>query len=135
MSFRRCHSTWKPKNLKQLLLWRNLGNEYQRSLGILHRTPLCGQLSLRDSRRFVQCQLCPDISGTWGSAFEADNSGWQSTGAVYSAKTGSLSMEIPDFSETREFIHRSFRASRYSGYYGASGVSVDAAYSLMIIRT
>lgn len=76
----------------------------------------------------------PDISGTWGSAFEADNSGWQSTGAVYSAKTGSLSMEIPDFSETREFIHRSFRASRYSGYYGASGVSVDAAYSLMIIR-
>ena len=77
----------------------------------------------------------PDISGTWGSAFEADNSGWQSTGAVYSAKTGSLSMEIPDFSETREFIHRSFRASRYSGYYGASGVSVDAAYSLMIIRT
>ena len=79
--------------------------------------------------------LSPDISGTWGSAFEADNSGWQSTGAVYSAKTGSLSMEIPDFSETREFIHRSFRASRYSGYYGASGVSVDAAYSLMIIRT
>lgn len=76
----------------------------------------------------------PDISGTWGSAFEADNSGWQSTGAVYSAKTGSLSMEIPDFSETREFIHRSFRASRYSGYYGASGVSVDAAYVLMIIK-
>ena len=76
----------------------------------------------------------PDISGTWGSAFEADNSGWQSTGAVYSAKTGSLSMEIPDFSETREFIHRSFRASRYSGYYGASGVSVDATYVLMIIK-
>ena len=76
----------------------------------------------------------PDISGTWGSAFEADNSGWQSTGAVYSSNTGSLSMEIPDFSETREFIHRSFRASRYSGYYGTSGVSVDAAYSLMIIR-
>nr|DAN99516.1 MAG TPA: tail collar fiber protein [Caudoviricetes sp.] len=76
----------------------------------------------------------PDISGTWGSAFEADNSGWQSTGAVYSAKTGSLSMEIPDFSETREFIRRSFRASRYSGYYGASGVSVDATYVLMIIK-
>ena len=79
-------------------------------------------------------RLCPDISGTWGSAFEADNSGWQSTGAVYSAKTGSLSMEIPDFSETREFIRRSFRASRYSGYYGASGVSVDATYVLMIIK-
>ena len=78
--------------------------------------------------------LCPDISGTWGSAFEADNSGWQSTGAVYSAKTGSLSMEIPDLSETREFIRRSFRASRYSGYYGASGVSVDATYVLMIIK-
>ena len=76
----------------------------------------------------------PDISGTWGSAFEADNSGWQSTGAVYSAKTGSLSMEIPDLSETREFIRRSFRASRYSGYYGASGVSVDATYVLMIIK-
>lgn len=76
----------------------------------------------------------PDISGTWGSAFEADNSGWQSTGAVYSAKTGSLSMEIPGFSETREFIRRSFRASRYSGYYGASGVSVDATYVLMIIK-
>ena len=76
----------------------------------------------------------PDISGTWGSAFEADNSGWQSTGAVYSAKNGSLSMEIPDFSETREFIHRSFRASRYSDYYGASGVSVDATYVLMIIK-
>lgn len=76
----------------------------------------------------------PDISGTWGSAFEADNSGWESTGAVYSAKTGSLSMEIPDFSETREFIRRSFRASRYSGYYGASGVSVDATYVLMIIK-
>lgn len=83
---------------------------------------------------YVSAGLCPDISGTWGSAFEADNSGWQSTGAVYSAKTGSLSMEIPDFSETREFIHRSFRASRYSGYYGASGVSVDAAYVLMIIK-
>ena len=79
-------------------------------------------------------RLCPDISGTWGSAFEADNSGWQSTGAVYSAKTGSLSMEIPDFSETREFIRRSFRATRYSGYYGASGVSVDATYVLMIIK-
>lgn len=76
----------------------------------------------------------PDISGTWGSAFEADNSGWQSTGAVYSAKTGSSSMEIPDLSETREFIRRSFRASRYSGYYGASGVSVDATYVLMIIK-
>lgn len=82
----------------------------------------------------VSAGLCPDISGTWGSAFEEQNSGWQSTGAVYSSRSGSWGMEITDISTTREFIHRSFRASRYSGYYGASGVSVDAAYSLMIIR-
>ena len=59
MSFRRCHSNWKPKNLKQMHRWRYLGHEYQRFLGMLHRTHLCGQMSLRDSCRFLQCQLCP----------------------------------------------------------------------------
>lgn len=75
----------------------------------------------------------PDISGSWGSAFEESNSGWQSSGAVYSSRSDSWNIEIPDYSGPG-YIQRYFRASRYSGYYGASGVSVDAAYSLMIIR-
>ena len=75
----------------------------------------------------------PDISGTWGSAFEGQNIGWQSSGAVYSSRSGSWNIEIPD-NAGPGYVHRSFRASRYSGYYGASGVSVDAAYVLMIIK-
>ena len=75
----------------------------------------------------------PDISGTWGSAFEEQNSGWQSSGAVYSSRSDSWNIEIPD-NAGPGYVHRSFRASRYSGYYGASGVSVDAAYVLMIIK-
>lgn len=75
----------------------------------------------------------PDISGSWGSAFEENGSGWQSSGAVYSSISNSWNVEIPD-NAGPGYIQRSFKASRYSGYYGASGVSVDAAYSLMIIR-
>ena len=91
----------------------------------------CLQLPLPRKKRLLQ--LCPDISGTWGSAFEEQNSGWQSSGAVYSSRSDSWNIEIPD-NAGPGYVHRSFRASRYSGYYGASGVSVDAAYVLMIIK-
>ena len=133
MSFRRCHSTWKPKNLKQLLLWRNLGNEYQRSLGILHSTPLCGQLSLRDSRRFVQCQLCPDISG-YATSGIIWKSAWRTYGALWTEDSGNSDKKSvapgPD-----PIVNVRMRAGAYDSTYGrSSSVSDAAAYVLMIIK-
>ena len=133
MSFRRCHSTWKPKNLKQLLLWRNLGNEYQRSLGILHRTPLCGQLSLRDSRRFVQCQLCPDIRG-YATSGIIWKKAWQTYGALWTEDTGNTDTKSYDFG-TDPIVNVRMRAGAYDSTYGSSSsVSVAAAQALIIIK-
>ena len=98
---------------------------------MLHRTPLCGQLSLRDSRRFVQCQLCPDITG----GISLVSGGTEKTsGALYTSTSYSANqIDSPVLGKTPD-IHLS--ASRISGYFGRSnGVSVDALYALMIIKT
>ena len=133
MSFRRCHSTWKPKNLKQLHLWRYLGHEYQRFLGMLHRTPLCGQMSLRDSCRFLQCQLCPDITGE--AALQADVG--STTGIVSGAFVRGTRYQntvnglrgVPSYALK---IEASSSNSTFGRNY--SEVSVSAAYSLIIIK-
>ena len=136
MSFRRCHSNWKPKNLKQVHLWRYLGHEYQRFLGMLHRTPLCGQMSLRDSCRFLQCQLCPDITGYAEVRGIENDSNRISTGvfSVQTAANDAYSSHKP--SEPNTVPGRLvFSASDSDSTYGrSSGVSVAAAYVLMIIK-
>lgn len=133
MSFRRCHSNWKPKNLKQMYFWRHLGNEYQCFLGLLHRTPLCGQLSLRDSRRFVQCQLCPDITG---EAALQDDVG-STTGIISGAFVRGTRYRntISGLAGVQSYALK-IEASRSNSTFGInySGVSVSAAYSLIIIK-
>ena len=135
MSFRRCHSNWKPKNLKQMHRWRYLGHEYQCLLGMLHRTHLCGQMSLRDSCLFLQCQLCPDITGTADDitiGLRSDSSP-QPTGAFYcSKKTLNGGASGGDLWRMDRF---QFAAHWSSATYGQSSeVSVSAAYSLIIIK-
>ena len=136
MSFRRCHSNWKPKNLKQVHLWRYLGHEYQRFLGMLHRTPLCGQMSLRDSCRFLQCQLCPDITGTAnylsvGLTFDAKP---HPTGAFYCPNVSANGGVAGDSLWRMDSFQFAARWSS-STYGNSSGVSVSACYALIIIKT
>lgn len=116
-----------------MYFWRNLGNEYQCSLGMLHRTPLCGQLSLRDSRRFVQCQLCPDISG-YATSGIIWKKAWQTYGALWTEDTGNTDTKSYDYG-TDPIVNVRMRAGAYDSMYGrSSSVSVPAAYALMIIK-
>ena len=133
MSFRRCYSNWKPKNLKQVHRWRYFGHEYQRFLGMLHRTHLCGQMSLRDSCRFLQCQLCPDISG-YATSGIIWKSAWRTYGALWTEDSGNSDTKSvspgPD-----PIVNVRMSASAYDSTYGSSSsVSVPAAYALMIIK-
>ena len=113
--------------------WRYLGHEYQRFLGMLHRTPLCGQLSLRDSRRFVQCQLCPDISG-YATSGIIWRSAWKDSGALWTEDTGNSLTKSYDYGPD-PIVRVRMRAGAYDSTYGSSSsVSVAAAYVLMIIK-
>ena len=128
-SFRRCHSNWKPQNLKQMHLWRYLGHEYQRFLGMLHRTPLCGQMSLRDSCRFLQCPLCPDITGKV-SIGHAQVDGETRVFSITSEEQSNFGV---DKYEHRKIVN--FRASYSNSMYGrSSAVNVPSAYALIIIK-
>ena len=98
---------------------------------MLHRTPLCGQLSLRDSRRFVQCQLCPDITGEFpnnDAEYDKYYAGAFWTGTPFE---GGYSDQLPAGGKTGRF-----KASWASSIYGYnSDVLVDALYVLIIIKT
>lgn len=103
---------------------------------MLHRTPLCGQLSLRDSRRFVQCQLCPDITGSFGITGNDADRGFSTsyTDGCFTTKSTTLGGLDSGASSYRTGIPY-FVASRVSGIFGRSyGVSVDAVYALIIIK-
>lgn len=103
---------------------------------MLHRTPLCGQLSLRDSRRFVQCQLCPDISGSFGITGNDADRGFSTshTDGCFTTKTTSLGGLDSGASSYRTGIPY-FVASRVSSIFGgSSGVAVSAVYTLIIIK-
>lgn len=93
-----------------------------------------GTTSTSNLGSYVSAGL-PDITGTWGSCYEAANSNWGSTGAIYSRKVSGDTMEAAEVSKDRYYISRSFRASRSSSYFGYSGVSVAAVYVLIIIKT
>ena len=106
---------------------------------MLHRTPLCGQLSLRDSRRFVQCQLCPDITGSFSPNFNGDSGGFHfSSGAIYSGcfNRGKKVDFSCGWGHYGDDYALNFAAHYSNNVYGnSSSVSVPAAYSLIIIRT
>ena len=116
-----------------MYFWRNIGNEYQCFLGMLHRTPLCGQLSLRDSRRFVQCRLCPDISG-YATSGIIWKSAWKDSGALWTEDTGNyLTKAYNDGPDP--VVRVRMRAGAYDSTYGSSSsVSVAAAQALIIIK-
>ena len=101
---------------------------------MLHRTPLCGQLSLRDSRRFVQCQLCPDITGSIIPKNTTDDTVDGSfNGAFYKLSSGGKGAWSVDDSENAQY-GLGFRAGYSDSTYGqSSGVSVPACYALIII--
>ena len=96
---------------------------------MLHRTPLCGQLSLRDSRRFVQCQLCPDIIGE----FDVGHAELIYTSGAFSLIAKERSNYGVDKDQTRKIVK--FMASSGNSIYGTfNNVNVPSAYVLIIIK-
>ena len=61
-------------------------------------------------------QTLPNITATWGSAFEESNAGWTSSGAVSSSIQSGHWMEIPGNSAIN-YVRRNFNANYSNGTY------------------
>ncbi len=64
----------------------------------------------------IKAQSLPNITATWGSAYEESNKGWTSSGAVSSSIQSGYWMEIPGNSAVN-YVRRNFNANYSNGTY------------------
>lgn len=64
----------------------------------------------------IKAQSLPNITATWGSAYEESNKGWTSSGAVSSSIQSGHWMEIPGTSAVN-YVRRNFNANYSNGTY------------------
>ena len=64
----------------------------------------------------IKAQSLPNITATWGSAYEENNKGWTSSGAVSSSIQSGYWMEIPGNSAVN-YVRRNFNANYSNGTY------------------
>lgn len=64
----------------------------------------------------IKAQSLPNITATWGSAYEESNKGWTSSGAVSSSIQSGYWMEIPGNSAVN-YVQRNFNANYSNGTY------------------